>query len=106
MGSMLWIFYNFIPKLPCLFFLWKIKVQVLVLHFATKQRIGTTFLPLILLDKPRGASFDHIDIFKNVDLASENVKGLSDLNVVEGWITWPFFSTWSPSMIKVSTFET
>jgi hypothetical protein len=26
--------------------------------------------------------------------------------VVEGWITWRFFSTWSPSMIKVSTFET
>jgi hypothetical protein len=59
-------------------------VQVLVLHFATKPRIGTIFLPLILLDKVRGASFDHIDIFKNEDFASENVKGLGDLNVVEG----------------------
>jgi hypothetical protein len=38
---------------------------------------------LILLDKPRGASFDRIDMFKNEDLASENVKGLGDLNVVE-----------------------
>jgi hypothetical protein len=39
---------------------------------------------LILLDKVRGASFDHIDIFKNEDFASENVKRLGDLNVVEG----------------------
>jgi len=39
---------------------------------------------LILLDKARGASFDHIDILKNEDFASENVKRLGDLNVVEG----------------------
>jgi hypothetical protein len=51
--------------------------------FCNKTKNWHDFLPLISLGKPRGASFDDINIFKNENLTSENVKGLGDVSVVE-----------------------